>query len=178
MKLGLANHKVDVVKHDPAWRQEFVRCRFELALMTEIPLTQIEHIGSTAIMNMPAKPIIDMVLGIEHFPHVSPKLIDALKSVGFLRLKVEKQDEIVFAKFTDDSYQVKTHYLHITQYQGLLWRDWIQFRDRLNGGAELRSEYLTLKFSLVKQAEITIEKYTDAKAEFVKKVISTLSKGD
>ena len=173
MKLGLANHKVDVVKHDPAWRQEFVRCRFELALMTEIPLTQIEHIGSTAIMNMPAKPIIDMVLGIEHFPHVSPKLIDALKSVGFLRLKVEKQDEIVFAKFTDDSYQVKTHYLHITQYQGQLWRDWIQFRDRLNGSAELRGEYLTLKFSLVEQAEITIEKYTDAKAEFVKKVIST-----
>ncbi|WP_282957166.1 GrpB family protein [Vibrio rotiferianus] len=83
MKLGLANHKVDVVKHDPAWRQEFARSRSELALVTEIPPTQIEHIGSTAILDMPAKPIIDIVLGIEHFPHVSPKLIDALKSVGF-----------------------------------------------------------------------------------------------
>ncbi|WP_440889570.1 GrpB family protein [Vibrio sp. WZ-1] len=172
MKLGLDNHKVDVVKHDPAWRQEFARSRSELALVTEIAPTQIEHIGSTAILDMPAKPIIDVVLGIEHFPHVSPKLIDALKSVGFLRLKVEKQDEIVFAKFTDDSYQVKTHYLHLTQYQGQLWRDWIQFRDRLNGNAELRSEYLALKFSLVKQAEITIEKYTDAKTSFVRKVIN------
>ncbi|BFN33141.1 GrpB family protein [Vibrio harveyi] len=172
MKLGLANHKVDVVKHDPAWRQEFARSRSELALVTEIPPTQIEHIGSTAILDMPAKPIIDIVLGIEHFPHVSPKLIDALKSVGFLRLKVEKQDEIVFAKFTDDSYQVKTHYLHLTQYQEQLWRDWIQFRDRLNGNAELRSEYLALKFSLVKQAEITIEKYTDAKTSLVRKVIN------
>ncbi|MCG7514894.1 GrpB family protein [Vibrio sp. MMH1-50] len=172
MKLGLANHKVDVVKHDPAWRQEFARSRSELALVTEIPPTQIEHIGRTAILDMPAKPIIDIVLGIEHFPHVSPKLIDALKSVGFLRLKVEKQDEIVFAKFTDDSYQVKTHYLHLTQYQGQLWRDWIQFRDRLNGNAELRSEYLALKFSLVKQAEITIEKYTDAKTSLVRKVIN------
>ncbi|EKO3785547.1 GrpB family protein [Vibrio harveyi] len=172
MKLGLANHKVDVVKHDPAWRQEFARSRSELALVTEIPPTQIEHIGSTAILDMPAKPIIDIVLGIEHFPHVSPKLIDALKSVGFLRLKVEKQDEIVFAKFTDDSYQVKTHYLHLTQYEGQLWRDWIQFRDRLNGNAELRSEYLALKFSLVKQAEITIEKYTDAKTSLVRKVIN------
>ncbi|MDK9776726.1 MULTISPECIES: GrpB family protein [unclassified Vibrio] len=172
MKLGLANHKVDVVKHDPAWRQEFARSRSELALVTEIPPTQIDHIGSTAILDMPAKPIIDIVLGIEHFPHVSPKLIDALKSVGFLRLKVEKQDEMVFAKFTDDSYQVKTHYLHLTQYQGQLWRDWIQFRDRLNGNAELRSEYLALKFSLVKQAEITIEKYTDAKTDFVRKVIN------
>ncbi|WJT10493.1 GrpB family protein [Vibrio harveyi] len=172
MKLGLANHKVDVVKHDPAWRQEFARSRSELALVTEIPPTQIEHIGSTAILDMPAKPIIDIVLGIEHFPHVSPKLIDALKSVGFLRLKVEKQDEIVFAKFTDDSYQVKTHYLHLTQYQGQLWRDWIQFRDRLNGNAELRSEYLALKFSLVKQDEITIEKYTDAKTSLVRKVIN------
>ncbi|WP_274879931.1 GrpB family protein [Vibrio harveyi] len=172
MKLGLANHKVDVVKHDPAWRQEFARSRSELALVTEIPPTQIEHIGSTAILDMPAKPIIDIVLGIEHFPHVSPKLIDALKSVGFLRLKVEKQDEIVFAKFTDDSYQVKTHYLHLTLYQGQLWRDWIQFRDRLNGNAELRSEYLALKFSLVKQAEITIEKYTDAKTSLVRKVIN------
>ncbi|MHA2706563.1 GrpB family protein [Vibrio owensii] len=172
MKLGLANHKVDVVKHDPAWRQEFVRSRSELALVTEIPPIQIEHIGSTAILDMPAKPIIDIVLGIEHFPHVSPKLIDVLKSVGFLRLKVEKQDEIVFAKFTDDSYQVKTHYLHLTQYQGQLWRDWIQFRDRLNENAELRSEYLALKFSLVKQAEITIEKYTDAKTSFVRKVIN------
>ncbi|WP_050922991.1 GrpB family protein [Vibrio harveyi] len=172
MKLGLANHKVDVVKHDPAWRQEFARSRSELALVTEIPPTQIEHIGSTAILDMPAKPIIDIVLGIEHFPHVSPKLIDALKSVGFLCLKVEKQDEIVFAKFTDDSYQVKTHYLHLTQYQGQLWRDWIQFRDRLNGNAELRSEYLALKFSLVKQAEITIEKYTDAKTSLVRKVIN------
>ncbi|MHA2877213.1 GrpB family protein [Vibrio campbellii] len=172
MKLGLANHKVDVVKHDPAWRQEFARSRSELALVTEIPPTQIEHIGSTAILDMPAKPIIDIVLGIEHFPHVSPKLIDALKSVGFLSLKVEKQDEIVFAKFTDDSYQVKTHYLHLTQYQGQLWRDWIQFRDRLNGNAGLRSEYLALKFSLVKQAEITIEKYTDAKTSLVRKVIN------
>lgn len=173
MKLGLANHKVDVVKHDPAWRQEFARCRSELVLVTEIAPTRIEHIGSTAILDMPAKPILDMVLGIEHFPHVSPKLIDALKSVGFLRLKVEKPEEIVFAKFTDDSYQVKTHCLHLTQYRGQLWRDWIQFRDRLNESAELRREYLALKLSLVEHTEITIEKYTDAKAEFVKKVIST-----
>ncbi|WP_045413470.1 GrpB family protein [Vibrio owensii] len=173
MKLGLANHKVDVVKHDPAWRQEFARCHSELALVTEIAPTRIEHIGSTAILDMPAKPILDMVLGIEHFPHFPPKLIDALKGVGFLRLKVEKPEEIVFAKFTDDSYQVKTHYLHLTQYRGQLWRDWIQFRDRLNESAELRREYLALKLSLVEHTEITIEKYTDAKAEFVKKVIST-----
>lgn len=45
MKLGLANHKVDVVKHDPAWRQEFARCRSELALVTEIAPTRIEHIA-------------------------------------------------------------------------------------------------------------------------------------
>ncbi|WP_046873884.1 GrpB family protein [Vibrio diabolicus] len=102
MKLGLANHKVDVVKHEAAWRQEFARCRSELALVTEITPTRIEHIGSTAILDMPAKPILDMVLGIEHFPHVS------------------------------------------------------------------------LKLSLVEQAEITIEKYTDAKANFVRKVINEL----
>ena len=102
MKLGLANYNVGVVKHDPAWRQDFARSRSELALVTEMMSTQIEHIGSTAILDMPAKPIIDMVLGIAHFPHVS------------------------------------------------------------------------LKLSLVEQAEITIEKYTDAKANFVRKVINEL----
>ncbi|RUU70729.1 GrpB family protein, partial [Mesorhizobium sp. M7A.F.Ca.MR.362.00.0.0] len=74
---------------------------------------QIEHIGSTAIKDMVAKPILDLVVGVDDIENVEKTIFQGLKKAGFLKLQVQRPNEIVLAKFSDESYEEKTHFIHL-----------------------------------------------------------------
>src|SRR5699024_12434139 len=87
---------------------------------------------STAIKGMAAKPILDLMVGEDKIEDVDESIIKRLKKIGFLRLRVHRQSEIVLAKFTDDTYEEKTHCIHLVDYIKELWKNYIFFRDYLN----------------------------------------------
>ena len=86
---------------------------------------RIEHIGSTAIKDMVAKPILDLVVGVHDVENVDKAIFQGLKEAGFLRLRVQRPNEIVLAKFTDETYEVKTHFIHLVEYNKDLWKNLI-----------------------------------------------------
>lgn len=170
MKLGLKNDEVRLVSYIEKWAEEFERVKKQIEHETNLAASRIEHIGSTAIKNMDAKPIIDIVVGVDHIADVDPSLIKGLSKVGFLRLRVERPKEIVFAKFTDDTYNEKTHFIHLVDYKKELWCNLLFFRDYLNAHKNVREKYLALKQAYIKTSSTGITDYTDHKEAFVKEI--------
>ena len=145
MNLGLKNNEVRLVEYSPKWRGEFERSKNLILNHTHIPENRIEHIGSTSIIGMSAKPIIDIVIGVDDLKKVDKTLFKELEKAGFFRLKVNRPNEIVLAKFLDESYKVKTHFIHLVEYKKDLWHNLIFFRDYLNSNKEDREKYLDIE---------------------------------
>lgn len=170
MHLGLKNNEIRLEKCTDKWHDEFTNLKNELLKYTQLEEYRIEHIGSTSIQGMSAKPIIDIVVGVDNLKTVDEELFNSFRKAGFLKLKVEKPNEIVLAKFTDETYQVKTHFIHLVEYQQEIWNNLIFFRDYLNSNEEARKEYLDIKTSYLKDTSSGIKDYTDFKEEFVKSI--------
>lgn len=175
MKLGLKQDEVKVVGYTPEWHEEFIRVKNELAGYTDFDESRIEHIGSTAIEGMSAKPILDIAVGIDDLNQVDKNLLQAFQRAGFLRLKVERPGEIVLAKFTNDTYQEKTHFIHLVEFQKELWNKLIFFRDYLNADEAARMQYLEIKLAYLKNSSTGIMEYTDFKEAFVKGIVEKRS---
>ena len=60
-------------------------------------------------------------MGVDDINSVDKEFFQGLKKAGFLRLRVERPNEIVLAKFTDDTYEEKTHFIHLVDYNKGLW---------------------------------------------------------
>ncbi len=104
----------------------------------------IEHIGSTAIKNIVVKPILDLVVGVDEIENVDKSFFRGLKEAGFLKLKVERPNEIVIAKFTDDTLEEKTHFIYLVEYNNELWKNLIFFSNYLNSNETAREHYREL----------------------------------
>lgn len=172
MDLGLKNDEVRLAEYTSAWHEEFIRVKNELVENTNFDENRIEHIGSTAIKGMSAKPILDIAVGVDDLNDVDKELLKAFQKSGFLRLKVDRPGEIVLAKFTDDTYQEKTHYIHLLEFQKDLWNELIFFRDYLNADEAARAQYLAIKLAYLESASTGIGAYTDSKEAFVRDINS------
>lgn len=172
MDLGLAKNEVRLLPYSTEWKEEFKRVKAEIITATGMDEKRIEHIGSTAIYNLTAKPVIDLLVGVDNIKNVDRTLFKEFQKVGFLRLRVERPAEIVFARFTDETYEVKTHFIHMVDFDKELWRDQLFFRNYLNSNEEAREEYRNIKTNSANQANIDINTYTDLKEPFVKKIFN------
>ena len=170
MNLGLKNNEVRLVEYSPKWRDEFERSKNLILDHTHIPENRIEHMGSTSIIGMSAKPIIDIIIGVDDLEKVDKTLFKELEKAGFFRLKVNRPNEIVLAKFLDESYKVKTHFIHLVEYKKDLWHNLIFFRDYLNSNKEDREKYLDIKKKYVSKSSTGIIDYTNYKENFVKEI--------
>lgn len=173
MKLGLLRDEVRLVDYGiDEWKKEFLKVKNEILNFTSIKENRIEHIGSTAIKEMPAKPILDLVIGVDDLATIDQSIFQGLKQAGFLRLRVQRPNEIILAKFTDETYQIKTHYVHLVDYDRELWNNLIFFRDYLNADETARNQYKRIKLKFIEEINGGIVEYTDYKEQFVREVYS------
>lgn len=121
MKLGLRNNEVIIVPYDKKWKKEFNKTKSEIIQHTNLKPNQIEHIGSTSINEIRAKPIIDILIGVDNLTALDKTFFKALQNAGFYRLKVERSNEIVCAKFTDKTFEIKTHFIHLVELETEKW---------------------------------------------------------
>ncbi|WJY27230.1 GrpB family protein [Sporosarcina trichiuri] len=172
MRLGLKRDEVRLESYTSEWEAEFNSVKREIQACTGLDAHHIEHIGSTAIKGMTAKPIVDIMIGIDALQDVDKPLLTKFTGAGFLRLKVERPGEIVLAKFADDICEVKTHFIHLVEYQQDLWHNLLFFRNYLNDNADARQQYLAIKQEYLTTSSSGIKAYTDFKESFVKEIIA------
>lgn len=175
MELGLTKDEVKVVPYDTRWAEEFVKVKRDILQYTLLQENQIEHIGSTAIIGMPAKPVIDLLIGVDCLDALDRNFFSALKKAGFYRLRVERPNEIVCAKFTDETFETKTHFIHIVDFQKEKWQQLLFFRDFLNSNERAKMQYEALKKNFFSTNLNGIVDYTNYKEQFVQAIFDKMS---
>lgn len=165
--LGLERGIVRLHDYTPLWvklyREEEVRIKAAIGHL----IIDLQHIGSTAIPGIKAKPILDMMAGVAQLEEAL--LCQApLEALGYdYAAHADVANDYVFGKGS-----VRTHLLHVVEYGGAEWRDHLRFRDRLRNDRELAKEYERLKEELSQKFGNNRAAYTSAKSRFISKVIA------
>ena len=166
--LGLESGTVRVMPHDPQWSALFAReaKRIRAALAArDLPLV-IEHMGSTAVPGLSAKPIIDILAGWERV-EVLPRLIATLQDAGYIHRGEQGIPGREFFRRGDP----RQYHLHLAQFRGSFWQDHLVFRDLLRADVRIAGEYDTLKHRLAERYPRDREAYIDGKTAFVQEML-------
>jgi GrpB-like predicted nucleotidyltransferase (UPF0157 family) len=159
---------IQLVPYDPSWPQQFEHERAQLARILATWTTgPIEHIGSTAIPGLAAKPIIDIMAPVQDLD-VSRDALPAVASHGYLYFPYHAD---VMHWFCKPSPSHRTHHLHLVPAGSRLWIERLAFRDHLRRNAAMAAEYSALKHHLAAVHQHDREAYTDAKGPFVQRVL-------
>ncbi|HUF73216.1 MAG TPA: GrpB family protein [Gammaproteobacteria bacterium] len=159
---------VVLADYDPIWPQEFEReKRLLLRIAGEFLTGTVEHVGSTAVPGLIAKPVIDIMFGVRSLTDSTPA-IDLLEANGY-EYADYKTD--VMHWLCKPSQEYRTHHLHLVPYLSDLWRQRIRFRDLLRADERLASEYAELKRSLAEMYKEDREAYTLAKWPFIQRAL-------
>ncbi len=131
---------------------------------------RIEHIGSTAVAGLGAKPIIDVLAGID-IPPTSDRagpLLDRLRAIGYIVAGIETAPGTLYCRKGEPH----RYNLHLTQYGNEFWTGHLAFRDYLRTHPVVAADYEKIKRDILARmgSEISQPVYNDAKAEFVESV--------
>lgn len=157
---------------DPDWPAAFVRERDLIAPLFSTPPRLIEHMGSTAIPGLPAKPIIDIIVLVDDLTSARGD-IPQLEATGYSFWGANPdKTKLYLAKGLPPAPR-RTHHLHIHDDEDEVARHLI-FRDHLRAHPEAREAYLALKRDLAARFRDDREAYSRGKTEFVDGLVLSL----
>ncbi|MGG2071893.1 GrpB family protein [Lysinibacillus irui] len=161
--------KVVLSEYDLNWGEQFLYEKRRIQKVIGHALLGIEHIGSTSIKGLKAKPIIDILLGVKSIEEV-PELIEALSNIDYEYVpKLELMDRRFFRK---GLWGQGTCHLHVCEYNSKEWNDKCLFRDYLRINPQAAKEYETLKEQLANHFQYDRQTYTKKKGPFIQKIIA------
>jgi GrpB-like predicted nucleotidyltransferase (UPF0157 family) len=163
---------VRLVPYDDLWPREFAAeaARIEGAC-DELPI-RLEHIGSTAIAGISAKPVIDILAGCPANANRAP-YIAALKQLGYVhRGNNGIPGRNYFVRGSPRSQQV-----HLVNWSSALWRDHLLFRDYLRAHGDVAREYEELKRQLAITFAGDRRAFSEAKGPFIRAVLRDARRG-
>lgn len=160
-----------LVEYDPRWPRLFEEERALLHSILEPWLAgPIEHIGSTAVPGLAAKPVIDIMAAVGSLEESRDAII-AVKSLDYLYSPYNSDTEHWFCK---PHPSFRTHHLHLVPARSSAWMARIAFRDRLREDKSIAAKYLALKRTLAARFENEREAYTSGKTEFVARILGDI----
>jgi GrpB-like predicted nucleotidyltransferase (UPF0157 family) len=174
---------------DPRWAQLFEEERARISEVIGEWLTDVEHVGSTAVPGLAAKPVIDIMAGLQSWDD-REQCVAPLEALGY-----ENRGEnvipgaLIFVKLTDNplpgqtyrasdgKIRARTHNLHLLPISHPEWNRHILFRDYLRQDTSVAQRYAELKRTLAETHHQDIDAYTSAKTEFIEVVIGRARAG-
>ncbi len=161
---------VEVAPYDPVWADAFERLRARFARALVGGTTRIEHVGSTSVPGLAAKPIIDINVGVEEQRDVAG-VIACLERLGYLHegdLGVPGREAL--RQLEPD--RLPRHHLYVSATSASEFRRHVAFRDHLRAKAEDAAAYGELKLELAQRHRNNIDAYSEAKTEFVEEILT------
>lgn len=154
--------------YDESWVRSYEVEAAHLRRVFGSMLVQIEHVGSTAVPGLVAKPIIDILAAVTSWDGFDGAA-ERLCALGYEYTPFpDTTDPRVFRKGPAEGVQLRTHHLHVTAAGSSCWRRILAFRDHLRAHPNEAAAYARLKQKLVGQFANQPDRYTDAKTEFVR----------
>lgn len=166
----MADMAIEIMDHDPAWRARFAEQRDRLAeLMAPWLAAPVEHIGSTSVPGLRAKPIVDILAPVSSLAD-RDAMVDVLSAHGWLYWPDDPEgaEQLWFLRPKPEA---RTHHLKVIEHDSPRARALLTFRDTLRTDPALAREYEDLKVRLARQYPNDREAYTAAKTHFVAQVL-------
>jgi GrpB-like predicted nucleotidyltransferase (UPF0157 family) len=168
--IGLEKGIVRLVPHHPSWHDVFEQERQVLQKHIRGQVLDVQHVGSTAVPGLGAKPIIDMAAAVVTTAVVSVSRRRLCNLSYSDRGDAGTEGGYLFVK--EPSPHVRTHHLHIVSIDDPQWRNYLRFREILRSDDTLRTRYGELKKRLQEQNAQDRRGYTDGKTEFIRGVVA------
>ncbi len=168
--LGLTYGQVRLVDGDPGWPGAFERLAAELRSALGELAVAVEHVGSTAVPGLVAKPILDLAVGLA--PAADPDhVILALERLGY-EFRGDKGDTGGLLFVLEDRPAHRIAHLHVVPHGDAQWCRYLAFRELLRTDPQARAAYADLKRNLADQYAGNRQAYTAAKDAFVAGLLS------
>lgn len=154
-----------VVDYDANWSLQYEQEKIQLLNALGDTVVDIQQIGSTSVLGLAAKPVIDILLGLEIPP--KPAQISSLEALGYL----------YFGEFGIPGRHYfrrgmpRTHQIHVVQVDSEFWKTHILFRDFLRTHPEAAQQYEALKRHLAVEFRYDRDRYTDSKAPLINQLL-------
>lgn len=156
---------VELVDHDPGWRSLFEREKGSLAETLGPVAISVDHVGSTAVPGIRAKPVIDILVTTTDL--CLEEVEGGLAKLGYVHVPIGDPERLFFRKGMP-----RTHHLHVVRHGGEEHMKHIRFRDRLIAHPEEAEEYVRLKGSLARRFREDREAYSNGKDDFIAMILA------
>jgi len=154
--------------YQPDWPQKFEEEKQQLS--TVLPdASMIEHIGSTAVPGLAAKPVIDIMIGLADFA-VANELVPRIVEFQYEYLQFIESEmpyRRFFRKFQGEE---RTHHIHMVAIGSEFWNRHLAFRNYLRSHDEAAAQYAALKRELAQREWDDMNDYADAKTTFIRSI--------
>ena len=172
MALGLTCGTATLIDHDPEWEAiatQTIECLWRVFGSVA---KDIQHIGSTSIKGIKAKPSIGIVMAVYHLELVE-SLIPLMKQEGFIadyRIN-ENECYIVIVVYEDESYSVETHSILVVNFNDSKYKESLCFRNYLNANPNAAKRYEAHKLDASVKYNNDRSRYKDYKSNFMKQIL-------
>jgi len=155
-----------LVPHDPLWAAEFEAEAARIERVCDDLEIRLEHVGSTAIPGVAAKPIIDILAGV---PARAPRrdYVTAIKGIGYEHLGAHGVPGRDYFRRGSP----RSHHVHLVSWSSAFWREQLAFRDWLRAHPETAAEYDALKRELARRHADDRKRYQEEKGPFIRSVV-------
>ena len=139
-----SSQAVTVVPYRPAWAEIAAAEIARLRAAVGEPALGIEHVGSTAVAGLAAKPVVDLVLGLAD-DEPDPATMRALRRLGYVARRRSGTGRVNYRRGSP-----RTTSVHVVRFGGAEWHAYLRLRDLLRADAEAAARYGALKLRLAR----------------------------
>jgi GrpB-like predicted nucleotidyltransferase (UPF0157 family) len=158
--------KIEIVPYDPRWPALYAEERERVEAVLGDLAERIEHIGSTSVPGLSAKPLIDILVTVAHLGPVN-LYIERLGSLGYTYFPVLGST----ARYSFGKGIPHTHHIHIVEHGGQEHIRLLTFRDYLRTHPDTARQYETLKRQLANRFHSDRQAYNQAKTDFIRSIV-------
>ncbi len=159
-----------VVPYDPGWPGQFEAERARLERAFEGVPAVIEHVGSTAVEGLAAKPIIDICIGLDSLRHAESR-VEAMSELGYEYVPEYESEMPNRRYFRRPIQRPRSHHVHCFRLGSPGWSRHLAFRDYLRAHPSVAAEYAQLKLRLATEFAGDRPAYTEAKSPFIARTL-------
>ena len=167
--VGLKRGVVKLIEYHDAWKFEAEQTVTELRGLLGDTAIDIQHIGSTAIPSIHAKPIIDIAVGVHDLNDITP-YVEVLRDSHYIFRGEDVPGQILFVKGNFEK-NTRSHHIHAVKWNGVEWENYINFRDFLNAVPKKAQEYDIYKQKLAEQYYNDRKHYTEGKQRIITELL-------
>ena len=173
---GLKRGMVELAEHDPEWEKRAAQMIERLWGIFGPTAKEIQHIGSTAIRHIKAKPIVDIAVGVLDFACL-PGILPRLQENGIDKSAGQPFQDIVLLSVDDQESDKRIYNIPVVVHNNTQWQNYINFRDYMNHCPKKATAYEKLKCVLAEQYPNDIIAYMNGKKAFVEACIVETQRG-